>query len=107
MENDIYQTLNSNLDVWYFVCSISWTSSRQSMFSEFFYLKACEESGGGLVIAGKVGRDLKLNVLAFIKIFFCFEKQKLQILEALHIKNIQAKLNRINFETSANVLKWL
>ena len=30
-------------------------------------------------------------------------KQKLQILEALHIRNIQPKLNRINFETSANV----
>ena len=34
-------------------------------------------------------------------------KQKLQILEALHIKNIQLKLNRINFQTSANVLKCL
>ena len=34
-------------------------------------------------------------------------KQKLQILEALNIRNIQSKLNRINFETSANVLKCL
>ena len=34
-------------------------------------------------------------------------KQKLQILEALHIRNIHRKLNRINFETSANVLKCL
>ena len=34
-------------------------------------------------------------------------KQKLQILEALHIRNIQPKLNRINFETSANVFKCL
>ena len=34
-------------------------------------------------------------------------KQKLQIHEALHIRNIQPKLNRINFETSANVLKCL
>ena len=34
-------------------------------------------------------------------------KQKLQILVALHIKNIQPKLNRINFESSANVLKYL
>ena len=34
-------------------------------------------------------------------------KQKLQILEALHIRNIQSKLNRINFETSVNVLKCL
>ena len=34
-------------------------------------------------------------------------KQKLQILKALHIRNIQPKLNRINFETSANVLKCL
>ena len=35
------------------------------------------------------------------------KKQKLQILEALYIRNIQPKLNRINFETSANVLKCL
>ena len=34
-------------------------------------------------------------------------KQKLQILEARHIRNVQAKLNRINFQTSANVLKYL
>ena len=34
-------------------------------------------------------------------------KQKLKILEALHIRNIQPKLNGINFETSANVLKCL
>ena len=34
-------------------------------------------------------------------------KQKLQILEALHIRNIQPKLNRINFETSSYVLKCL
>ena len=34
-------------------------------------------------------------------------KQKLQILEAQHIRNIQPKLNRINFQTSANVLKCL
>ena len=34
-------------------------------------------------------------------------KQKLQILEALHIRNLQPTLNRINFQTSANVLKYL
>ena len=34
-------------------------------------------------------------------------KQKLQILEVLHIKNMQPKLIRINFQTSANVLKCL
>ena len=34
-------------------------------------------------------------------------KQKLQILEALHIRNLQPTLNRINFQTSANVLKCL
>ena len=34
-------------------------------------------------------------------------KQKLQILEALHIRNMQPKLNRINFQTSANVVKCL
>ena len=32
-------------------------------------------------------------------------KQKLQILEARHIRNMQPTLNRINFQTSANVLK--
>ena len=35
------------------------------------------------------------------------KKQKLQILEALQIRNKQPKLNRINFETNANVLKCL
>ena len=34
-------------------------------------------------------------------------KQKLQILEALHIGNMRPTLNRINFQTSANVLKCL
>ena len=34
-------------------------------------------------------------------------EQKLQILEALHIRNLQPTLNRINFQTSANVLKCL
>ena len=34
-------------------------------------------------------------------------KQKLQILEALHIRNTQSALNRINFQSSANVLKCL
>ena len=45
---------------------------QDTLFSEFFYLKACEESGGGIVVAGKVGRDLKSNVSGFIK-DFCFE----------------------------------
>ena len=35
------------------------------------------------------------------------DKQKLQILEALHIRNLQLTLNKINFQTSANVLKCL
>ena len=34
-------------------------------------------------------------------------KQKLQILEALYIRNLQPALNRINFQTSANVHKCL
>ena len=34
-------------------------------------------------------------------------KQKLQILEVLHIWNMQPKLNRINFQTNAIVLKCL
>ena len=49
--------------------SSSRTSSRQRLFSEFFYLKACKESGGGIVVAEKVGRDLKTNVSGFIKDF--------------------------------------
>ena len=35
------------------------------------------------------------------------DKQKLQILKALYIRNLQPALNRINFQTSANVLKCL
>ena len=34
-------------------------------------------------------------------------KQKLQILEALYIRNMQPKHNIINFQTSADVLKCL
>ena len=34
-------------------------------------------------------------------------KQKLHTLEALYIRNLQPALNRINFQTSANVLKCL
>ena len=34
-------------------------------------------------------------------------KQKLQILEVLHIRNIPPKFNRINFESNAIVLKCL
>ena len=34
-------------------------------------------------------------------------KQKLQILEALQIRNLQPALSRINYQTSANVLKCL
>ena len=34
-------------------------------------------------------------------------KQKLQILAALHIRIIQPRLNRINFQATANVLKCL
>ena len=34
-------------------------------------------------------------------------KQKLQILEALHIRNMQPTPNRINFQASANVVKCL
>ena len=41
----------------------------QRLFSEFFYLKAREESGAGIVVTGKVGRDLKSNVSGFIKDF--------------------------------------
>ena len=34
-------------------------------------------------------------------------KQKLHILEAVHIRNMQPTLNRINFQTNANVLNCL
>ena len=34
-------------------------------------------------------------------------KQKLLIIEALHIRNMQPTLNGINFQTSANVLECL
>ena len=34
-------------------------------------------------------------------------KQRLQIIEALHIRNKIPKLNRINFKSSTNVLKCL
>ena len=34
-------------------------------------------------------------------------KEKLQILEALHIRNMQPTLERINFQATANVLKCL
>ena len=53
--------------------SSSRTSSRQRLFSEFFYLKACQESGVGIVVARKVGRDLMSNVSDFIKDFLCLE----------------------------------
>ena len=46
-----------------------------------------------------------LKIIPLLPLGFC--KQKLQILEALHIRNMQPKLNRINFKTSANVLKCL
>ena len=35
------------------------------------------------------------------------DKQKLQIFEVLHIKKKLPKLNRINFESNTNVLKYL
>ena len=34
-------------------------------------------------------------------------KGKLQILKALHIRKMKPKLNKINFQTSANVFKCL
>ena len=53
---------------WGFI--LSSRTSRQRLLSKFFYLKACEESGGGIIVAGKVGRDFKSNVSGFIKDFF-------------------------------------
>ena len=43
----------------------------------------------------------------YIYIYIYIYKQKLQILESLHIRNMQPTLNRINFQTSDNVLKCL
>ena len=46
---------------------------------------------------------ISLNIIdIFCLHIFCWS-----FLEALHIRNIQHKLNRINFETIANVLKCL
>ena len=45
-----------------------------------------------------------LLILSYCLIDFI---HKLQIFEALHIRNMQTKLNRINFQTSANVLRRL
>ena len=42
-----------------------------------------------------------------IKLVIYYNKFKLQILKALHIRNLQPTLHRINFQTSANVLKCL
>ena len=47
--------------------SISFSRTLSRLFSEFFYLKASGESGGGIVVAGKVERDLKSNVSGFTK----------------------------------------
>ena len=52
-------------DISFGFISSSQTSSRQRLFSEFFYLKACEESEAGIVLAGKVGRYLKSNLQSF------------------------------------------
>ena len=53
--------------------SSSRTSSRLKLFSEFFYLKPCEKSAMGIVLAGKVGWNFKSNVSDFIKDFFCLK----------------------------------
>ena len=50
--------------------SPSRTSSRLRLFSKFFFLKACEENGGDVVVARKVLRDLKLNISGFIEDFY-------------------------------------
>ena len=42
-------------------------------FLSSFYLKSYEEIRGGIVVAGKVSRDLKSNVSGFINDFFGFE----------------------------------
>ena len=48
-----------------------------------------------------------LDPFEFPYYFYRIRGEKLQILEALHIRNMQPTLNRINFQTSANVLKCL
>ena len=60
------------------MCDISFSfisssqTSRQKLFSEFFYSQAREDSGGGIFISEKVVRDLKSNISGLYKIF-CFE----------------------------------
>ena len=55
----------------------------------------------------------KSDVTFVLANFYCvrtsllLEIMALQILEALYIRNLQPALNRINFQTSANVLKCL
>ena len=44
-------------------------TSRQRLFYEFFYLKACEESGKGIVIAEKVERYLKSMYQVLLRFF--------------------------------------
>ena len=44
------------------------TSSRLRQFSEFFYLKTCEQSGESIVVAIIAGRDLNQMYLVSIKV---------------------------------------
>ena len=39
------------------------TSSKQRLFSEIFYLKTCDESGRGIVVAGKRGKGFKVKCI--------------------------------------------
>ena len=54
---------------------------------------------------------LQLNFRKFLPITTIVEqqnsKQRLQILEALHIRKKSSNLNKINFETNANILGCL
>ena len=47
------------------------------------------------------------SIIVYIPSTFCPTLGHHQILEALYIRNMQPTFNRINFQTSANVLKCL
>ena len=71
------------------------------------FIKYCFGGGDHLSDTSSIEQHLKINIYVQQQNYGKHNKQNLQILEALYIRNIQLKLNRINFETSANVLKRL
>ena len=73
VESSINQTLNPDLNAWYFVLFIPSDFFEGRTFSELVYSKATEENyimmGEGISVQGR-RQGLKSNVLGFIKYFF-------------------------------------